>query len=316
MQSRFGQRLRLTLVAAVAALGLFAVGATGAQAKWVKLTGETQVTPSDQVKQFLASKNVSVAPVDPATAAGGVFTFPLRVGFGNTKNYNGILVHNGGLKFSRGAKSAVVRGFVAVRHNKTAFLLAKVPALRGGCGHIRKAVRRFLVNHPVFRRKAGKRVRRFVRKHPKAARHVVQAVRNYCNDGRVIVLARLTDVGKSVSGNTATLTADLRLSRQATNLLNRRFGTRPQRRRPARLREVDGDARRLERTRRKPDAADGRPDGPPVSRSWAGRESISRVDTLTPWRISVWSWRGGCSTPSQRAEWRRCFRTSTSGSRW
>lgn len=224
MQSRFGQRLRLTLVAAVAALGLFAVGATGAQAKWVKLTGETQVTPSDQVKQFLASKNVSVAPVDPATAAGGVFTFPLRVGFGNTKNYNGILVHKGGLKFSRGAKSAVVRGFVAVRHNKTAFLLAKVPALRGGCGHIRKAVRRFLVNHPVFRRKAGKRVRRFVRKHPKAARHVVQAVRNYCNDGRVIVLARLTDVGKSVSGNTATLTADLRLSRQATNLLNRRFG--------------------------------------------------------------------------------------------
>jgi hypothetical protein len=218
--------LRLTLVAAIAALGLLAAGATSAEAKWVKLTGETQVTPSDQVKQFLAARSVSVAPVDPATAAGGVFTFPLRFGFANTKSYNGVLVHNGGLKFSRGARSAVVRGFVAVRvKGAGALLLAKVPALKGGCAHVRRALRRFLVNHPVFRRKAGRRIRRFVRRHPKAARHVVQGLRNYCNDGRVIVLARLTNVGKSVSGNTATLTADLRLSKQAANLLNRRFGT-------------------------------------------------------------------------------------------
>lgn len=226
MQGRFGQRVRLTLVAAIAALGIFAVGATGAQAKWVKLTGETQVTPSDQAKQFLAAKNVSVAPVDPATAAGGVFTFPIRVGFGNTDSYNGVLVHNGGLKFSRGAKSAVVRGFVAVRvKGAGAVLLAKVPALKGGCSHVRQALQRFLVKHPVFRRKAGRRIRRFVRRHPKAARHVAQALRNYCHDGRVIILARLTNLGKSVSGNTATLTADLRLSKQAANLLNRRFGT-------------------------------------------------------------------------------------------
>lgn len=219
--NRFHHRLRLMLVAAVAAFSVLAVGAAGAQAKWVKLTGETTVTPSAQATQFLSSKGVAVAPVAPATFGSGAFTFPVRVGFGNTKTYNGILAHEGGLRFSKGPKSVVVRGFVAVRHNKRAVLLAKIPALKGGCGHVRQAVRRFLVNHPVFRHK----VRRFVRRHPKAARHAVKALRNYCNDGRVIVLAKLENLGKSVSGNTATLTADLRLSKQAANLINRRFKT-------------------------------------------------------------------------------------------
>lgn len=220
--SRFGQRMRIMLVASLAAFAVLAVGATGAQAKWVTLSGSTEVTPSSQALQFLNDKGVSVAPVAPATFGGGAFTLPIRAGFGNTKNYQGILVHKGGLQFSRGQRSFVVRGFVVVRTKPSgAVLLAKIPALRGGCANIRNAVRRFLVNHPVYRNK----VRRLVKRYPKAARKVLQAARNYCDDGRVIVLARLKNLGKAVSGNTATLTADLRLSKQAAGIINRRFGT-------------------------------------------------------------------------------------------
>ena len=220
--STFGHRMRLMLVASLAAFAVLAVGAAGAQAKWVKLSGSSEITPSSQAVQFLNDKGVSVAPVGDATLSGGVFNLPIRAGFGNTKNYQGILVHNGGLQFTKGKRSFVVRGFVVVRTKPSgAVLLAKVPALRGGCANIRQAVRRFLVNHPVYRKK----VKRFVKRHPKAARKVLQAARNYCDDGRVIVLARLKNLGKSVSGDTATLTADLRLSKQAAGIINRRFGT-------------------------------------------------------------------------------------------
>jgi len=81
--------------------------------------------------------------VAPDTAGSGAFNFPLRTGFGNPKNFNGVLVHKGGLKFSKGTKSAVVRGFVAVRHGKRAKLLAKVPGLKGGCKVVRKEIRRW-----------------------------------------------------------------------------------------------------------------------------------------------------------------------------
>jgi len=49
---------------------------------------------------------------------------------------------------------------------------------------------------------------------------VVRALHRYCSEGRVIVLARLTNLGKSVSNGTATLTADLSLSKRAARLVN------------------------------------------------------------------------------------------------
>jgi len=53
----------------------------------------------------------------------------------------------------------------------------------------------------------------------------VRSLRRYCRPGRVIVLAQLTNLGKSVAGGTATLTADLALSRRAARIVNRVAGT-------------------------------------------------------------------------------------------
>jgi hypothetical protein len=208
-------------VAALSALALLAVTTAGAEAKVVKLTGQTTVTPTDQVKQFLANNGVSVAPTGAATASNGSFTFPIVAGFGNPKTFNGILVHSGGLKFTKGGKSAVVRRFVAVRVGRTAYVLAQVPGLRGGCGRLRAAIAHFAAKHPRARRNA----RRLVLRYPAAAKGVARAVRRYCSDGRVIVLGKLSNFSKQVSGNSATLTADIRLSREAARLVNRALGT-------------------------------------------------------------------------------------------
>jgi hypothetical protein len=214
-------RLRAVFVAALAAFAVLAVTAVGAQAKIVKLTGQTTVTPSSQAKQFLANNGVSTSTVGNATASNGSFTFPIVAGFANTANFTGILAHSGGLKFTKGTKSAVVRRFVAVRTERSALLLAQVPGLRSNCGQVAAALRRFAATHPGVRRAA--------RRHPVAAQRVIDAVHDYCSDGRVIVLATLTNLGKQVAGKSATLTADLRLSREAARLLNRALGTNVQR---------------------------------------------------------------------------------------
>jgi hypothetical protein len=219
--SRIGHRARLALVAAISALALLAVTTAGAEAKVVKLSGQTTITPTDQVKQFFASNGVSVSPIGPATAGSGSFTFPIVAGFGAPKSFNGILVHSGGLRFTKGGKSAVVRRFVAVKAGKQAYVLAQVPGLRGGCGQVRSALARFAATHP----NAAHRVRRLARQHPAVARRVLRAVRRYCSDGRVIVLGKLSNFGKQVSGSSATLTADIHLTRQAARLVNRALKT-------------------------------------------------------------------------------------------
>lgn len=214
-------RARLLLGAVVAALAIMAVGAAGAEAKLVKVTGSTTVTPSAGAKSFLANAGVSVDPVAPATAANGTFTFPIFAGFGDTKTYNGLLAHKGGLKFTKGNKSAVVRRFVAVRLAKTSVLLAQIPGVKGGCQHVAKATRAFAKKHP----RARYTTRKAALKYPKAAKHVVQGLKRYCKQGRVIILATLTNGSKSVSGGTATLTADLNLSNQAAKIVNRVAGS-------------------------------------------------------------------------------------------
>jgi hypothetical protein len=212
-------RARQLVCAVALALALMAVGAAGAEAKLVKLSGSSTVTPSDGAKQFLRNAGVNVAPVGPATASGGAFTFPVFAGFGDTVSYNGILAHSGGLRFSKGKRSAVVRRPVAVRIGKTSVLLAQIPRLRGGCGHIAKATKKFL-SKPRIRYIGRKTIQRY----PRAARQAIRAIQAYCKQGRVIVLARMTNLGKSVDNGTATLTADLHLSAEAAKLVNRVAG--------------------------------------------------------------------------------------------
>jgi hypothetical protein len=213
-------RVRLLFGAVLAALALTAVGASAAQAKLVKVTGSTTVVPSDGAKQFLANAGVTVSPVGAATAGQGSFTFPVVAGFGNSKTYNGLLAHSGGLRFEKGERSAVLRRFVAVRAGKLAVLLAQVPGLRGGCRHIAGALHRFAKKPPRDRY-----TNPFApRKYAKAVHKVIRATKRHCKQGRVIVLAQLRNLGKTVEDGTATLTADLHLSAQAAKLVNRVAG--------------------------------------------------------------------------------------------
>jgi hypothetical protein len=219
LQARRG---RLLLGALAAALAVLALGATGAQAKLVKVTGSTTVTPSQGATQFLSNAGVSVSTVGTATSGAGGFTFPVFAGFGDTKTYNGLLAHSGGLRFSKGERSVVLRRFVAVRLGKRSALLAQIPGAKGGCGHIASAARRF-AKKPDRARYTTKYVKL---RYPNAAKRVVQATKAYCKQGKVIVLATLSNLGKSVEGGTATLTADLNLSAQAARLVNRVAGSK------------------------------------------------------------------------------------------
>jgi hypothetical protein len=204
-----------TLLSALVAASVLLVGATAAQAKIVQLSGSTTLTPSSQATTFLANNGVTAAPVGQATAEGGGYVFPIAAGFGNTKTFYGLLAHKGGLKFTKGDRSAVVRRFVAVRGKRGAVLLAQVPGLKGGCGRLRSALVRFALNH-----------RSQLRKHPKATRKLLRSVRNYCGGGRVIVLAHLTNLAKQSRYNGALLSADLTLSREAAGLLNKLAGSK------------------------------------------------------------------------------------------
>jgi hypothetical protein len=212
-------RLR-ALLALVAALAVTLAGAGVAHATLVRLTGSTAVTPSPQATQFLADNGVSVEATGPASLADGTFSFPIAAGFGNPETYNGVLAHAGGLRLTKGERSAVLRRFVAVRAGATAVLLAQLPGLPGHCGHVKRALRDYLVAHPGVRRGLWRAAWRY----PKAARHFVRSLRRYCRQGRVIVLAQLTNLGKSVEDGTATLTADLALTRRAARIVNRAAG--------------------------------------------------------------------------------------------
>ena len=107
----------------------------------------------------------------------------------------------------------MVRNFVAVRvRGAGAVLLAQIPALRGGCGHLRQGLKTFGARET--RRASTPR-----RRASSSARCAATA-----RGGKVIVLARLTNLSKQTDGNGALLSADLKLSGQAARLLNRLAG--------------------------------------------------------------------------------------------
>lgn len=209
--ARTGRRVRLAIVTAVSALALLAVAAPASQAKLVRLTGTTTVTPTAGVNAFLAAQGVTVTATGPATAGGSPpgFTFPVAQGFGSTTTFNGVLAHSGGLRFTKSGKSYVIRRFVAVRFKKQAYVLAQVPGLKGGCKKARKVIR--LVKHAA-------------RRHPRVARKLVKSLRRYCKGGRVIVLGRLRNLAKNVSGGSAKLSADIHLSKESARLISKSLG--------------------------------------------------------------------------------------------
>jgi hypothetical protein len=124
-------RLRAVFGAALLALCLMAVGAAGAQAAKVKVTGgTTTITPSAATTQFLTNNGIGVAPIAPATLSSGVATLPISGGRIDPATLRGFIVHRGGLKFTKGTKSLVLRHFVINSTKRGAFLDAATPVRR------------------------------------------------------------------------------------------------------------------------------------------------------------------------------------------
>ncbi len=175
-------RARMTLVA-VAALAVLAIGASSAQAAKVHYAGgTTAVTPSAGAVKALSNAGIGVSAVAPASASGGVFSFPIAKGFVNPATGRAELLHKGGLKFTKGGKSATLRHFIIRKgaNKKTATLYARVP------------------------KKACKVVLRWTKKHGKTKAHR-KAVRVCKWHLRYYAAARITDIkaasdGKTVSG--------------------------------------------------------------------------------------------------------------------
>ncbi len=119
---------RITVGAALLALAMFALVASSAQAKVVRVTGdEATIAPSSQLTQFLTDHGVAVEATGAATLDGaGNLSLPIVAGLVNTKNLHGVLVTKGGVRFSKGDRSLRLHRLVAVNRGKGAFLSAKV----------------------------------------------------------------------------------------------------------------------------------------------------------------------------------------------
>ncbi len=92
---------------------LVALAPASAAAKVFTVTGQqTQITPSAQTVQFLASHNVTVTPLAPATEANGSLSLPITGGFVRSPSLRGRLHHAGGVEFSSGQRTLVLSRFV------------------------------------------------------------------------------------------------------------------------------------------------------------------------------------------------------------
>ena len=181
-------RLRALIGAALLALCLMAVGATGAQAAKVKITGgSTTITPSAAATQFLTTNGITVSPIAPATISNGAVTLPVAGGRIDPANLHGFVTHRGGLRFTKGTKSLALRHFLITSTRRGAFLDVTTPL----------------------------RHCRFVR-----ARRGHRRARVCFNRATLVRLARLSNVVRN--GNS--VTADLLLSRRAAGFINRLAG--------------------------------------------------------------------------------------------
>jgi hypothetical protein len=165
-------RVALLAVAVLMTLGLTTPGAQAARVSYK--SGTTTVTPSADAAKALADHGVTASALAPGAAANGGFTFPISRGFVNPTSGRAELVHSGGLKFAKGARSIALRRFVVVATKKRAYLYARTPV-------------------------------RVCKRYRTGRRHHRRLVRHCATRQRSVAVARITDVkfgtdAKSVSG--------------------------------------------------------------------------------------------------------------------
>jgi hypothetical protein len=92
---------------------LVATGAAAAQAKPFHITGkQTTITPSSQAAQVLTSNGVTVSAIGPATLSGGTLTLPIDGGRAARSGQRGVVLHAGGVEFSKGKRHIALRHLV------------------------------------------------------------------------------------------------------------------------------------------------------------------------------------------------------------
>ena len=74
--------------------------------------GHTALTLDEGTAEALADNGVSVEPIDPATANGRTFTFPIVGGRVDAETLAGTIEHSGGVRFSAGDVELGVEDFV------------------------------------------------------------------------------------------------------------------------------------------------------------------------------------------------------------
>jgi hypothetical protein len=188
----------LTAALAVVSLVALALGATRAQAARVPVTGgTTTITPTAEAVQTLTSAGISASPIEPATAPNGVFTFPIARGLVNPANLRGFILHKGGVKFTKGARSFSLRRPLIVSRAQGATLNARVSPR--AC-HI-----------ALVRTRGHRHARRLARR---ACRHHF----------RYVAVARLVDRQRAPDGTS--VTATVKLTALTARLINRLAGQR------------------------------------------------------------------------------------------
>jgi len=124
-------RVSKTAALALAAGLCSAIIAVPAQAKTeVIKSGTTSVLMSPVVKALLAKTGITVTPVGPAKVGGGSLSMPMASGPMSVPSMNGKMKTKGGLRFSFGKRTLVIRDYMVKHFGKVATVSAIVHGKR------------------------------------------------------------------------------------------------------------------------------------------------------------------------------------------
>jgi len=100
------------------------------------LVTPTQGEAHAQATTFLTAHSITMTALGKATLSAGSLTLPINHGYVTTRRHNGVLYHEGGVKFANGTHSLALRGFVLIRRADETVLTAKFDGVRVTVAHV------------------------------------------------------------------------------------------------------------------------------------------------------------------------------------
>lgn len=187
----------LLLIVLVVALSL----PTAAGARLVPFVGGSTFAFTGPAGKAISARGITVSGVAPGKAIGAAtFRLPVAIGFGDTKTYEGVLVHRGGLGLAKGPRAVSFVRLVAIWKSSTAEVWGQVSGKSVGCSGVNRSLKGFVGN--------------------RAVQAVLVAVHGICYRHRLILVGALIKPHRSVSYDSVDLSAQLRLSSPAAQLVN------------------------------------------------------------------------------------------------